>query len=182
MTRLLLLPIFLLSLAIPLHSQQPAKRLSIGLEQDVLPYATGGYFGCLWVGGGHWRVRALLAKATKPDFLLPDGFRDNTIQAYALVADYFLKPGFEGWWLGGGAVYWDSSIGADNSTETVSYKSYLINGSAGYAWKFYHNFYLSPWAGLHLRLGGDDPARVGGRDYKPPLLNPEASLKIGWYF
>jgi len=152
------------------------------MELDFLPYATGGYFGAVWAGTGHWRGRLLMARANKPDFLLPGGFSQNRIHAYALLADYFFQPDFRGWWLAGGGVYWDNSIRYEADQRSGNYKSYLLSGGMGYNWKFYRNFYLSPWAGLHLRIAGDKEVAFPTGTYKPPLLNPEGSLKLGWHF
>ncbi|MCB0602502.1 MAG: hypothetical protein KDC28_14790, partial [Saprospiraceae bacterium] len=67
---------------------QADAKFHVGIEQDVVPYATGGYFAGVWLGRGHWKTRLLHVKATKPDFLLADGFTDNVIKAYAIVLDY----------------------------------------------------------------------------------------------
>lgn len=40
----------LLLFAQNVHAQ---KTVSAGVELDVLPYLTGGYFGAVWVGKGH---------------------------------------------------------------------------------------------------------------------------------
>lgn len=181
------LPLLLLLCALaatPLKAQKAAGQypFTAGVELDVLPYATGGYFGALWAGKGHWRGRLIVARATKPDFLLPDDYTGNQIRAYALLADYFLKPGFRGWWLAAGAVYWDARIQNEPAGVTENYKSYLLSGGLGYNWKFYRNFYLSPWAGLHARIAGDDAVSFPGAVYEPPCLNPEASVKVGWHF
>ena len=157
-------------------------RATAGIELDFLPYATGGYFGAVWAGKGHWRGRVIVARATKPDFLLPDGFSENTIRAYAVLADYFPKQNFSGWWLAAGLVYWDAGIRYDPEQRAGAYKSYLVSGGLGYNWKFYRNFYLSPWAGLHIRVAGDKAVDFQTKSFKPPLLNPEGSLKIGWHF
>lgn len=169
-------------LAVPLCAQETAVRqpFTVGLELDALPYATGGYFGAFWAGKGHWRGRLIVARATKPDFLLPKGYTDNSIRAYALLADYFPKQHFKGWWLAAGLVYWDAGIRYTPDQESAGYKSYLLSGGAGYHWFFYRNFYLSPWAGLHVRAAGDDSVRFPGATYKPPRLNPEGSVKLGW--
>jgi len=171
-------------LAVPALAQEKttAGSFTAGLELDFLPYATGGYFGGIWAGKGHWRGRLLAAKATKPDFLLPDGFSENNIHAYALLADYFLQPDFRGWWLAAGAVYWDNNIRYDADQRSGGYKSYLLSGGAGYNWKFFRNFYLSPWVGLHVRIAGDDTVAFPTTTYQPPRLNPEGSLKVGWHF
>lgn len=161
---------------------QSANTWNIGLEQDVLPYLTGGYYGGVWVGKGQLRARALVAHVHKPALIVPDGFTNNVVTAYALVADYFLKPDWAGWWLSGGVVLWDSSIQSDLKQGTAQYTNVLLNGSLGYSWKFYRHFYLSPWAGMHIRLGGVHTVTVDGASFQTPIFNPEASLKIGWYF
>lgn len=177
----LLLFALALSLSNAQETAQPA-RLTAGLELDLLPYATGGYFGAIWAGKGHWRGRLIVARATKPDFLLPDNYTDNTIRAYALLADYFPKENFRGWWLAAGLVYWDAKIRYKPDPNAADYRSYLLSGGAGYNWKFYRNFYLSPWAGLHVRVSGDDTVAFTGATYQPPRFNPEGSLKLGWHF
>lgn len=155
---------------------------TVGVEQDVLPWLTGGYFANVWAGKGHVRARALVAHVRKPDFILPDGFANNTVTAYALVGDYFLKENWVGPWIGAGLVKWESTIQDSGRTEGVSYSNWLLNGSLGYNWKFFGHFYAGPWAGLHLRMGGDTQVKVAGKTFHPPLLNPEASLKVGWHF
>jgi hypothetical protein len=71
--------------------QKSLKRVSFGLEQDILPYATGGYFASVWIGMDQVRIRALTAKVNKPDFIVKDGFTNNKVTAHAILADYFLK-------------------------------------------------------------------------------------------
>ena len=60
--------------------------------------------------------------------------------------------------------------------------SYLLNGSIGYALQLYRSIYVSPWAGLSLRVAGDSDIRVDGLSFEPRVLNPEASVKFGWVF
>ena len=158
------------------------QKLSLGLEQDILPYLTKGYYAALWSGKGHVRIRAITAHVHKPDFITPDGFTNNEVTAYAILTDYFLNTDWDGWWAGVGLVYWDSSIQRKAAGNTTSYHNTLINGSLGFQWKFYKHFYLCPWAGLHLRVGGAKEVTVDGDSFTTPVLNPEASLKVGWYF
>lgn len=172
----------LLTTAIFAQEKTAENKFTAGFELDALPYATGGYFGAFWAGQGHWRGRLIVARATKPEFLLPDGYSDNHIRAYALLADYFFQPDFRGWWLAAGLVHWDAEIRYDPDRRSGAYKSYLLSGGAGYNWKFYRNFYLSPWVGLHVRIAGDDHVAFPTGTYKPPMFNPEGSLKVGWHF
>mgnify|MGYP001402598041 CR=1 FL=1 len=165
-----------------IHAAPAQERVRAGLELDVLPYITGGYFGAIWAGKGHVRGRALFAKVNMPEFIVPDGFRNNTIRSYALVGDYFMKADQTGVWISGGFVLWDGKIQTDQELETASYRSFLINGSLGYALNLSPKFYLSPWAGLSLRVGGDQNIMADGQNYDPPFLNPELSLKLGYRF
>lgn len=158
------------------------QDVAIGLEQDALPYVTGGYYLGAWAGKSHIRGRVLVAHLNKPDFIVPSGFTNNVVTAYALVGDYFLKSAWSGWWLSAGIVYWDSSIQSKLRINTASYQNVLVNGSLGYNWSFAKNFYLAPWAGLHVRVGGASSVSVDGVSFTTPVLNPEASLKLGWYF
>jgi len=171
-------------LSIPALRAQEASGMRAGVELDVLPYITGGYFGAIWARKGHFGGRALFAKVNMPDFIVKDGFTNNEIRSYALVADYFLSKEQKGFWLGGGVVLWEGEIQSDQQLETATYQSWLLNGSLGYNINFGKRFYCSPWAGLSFRVGGDRNIAVDNAVFDPPLLNPELSVKFGfrvWY-
>lgn len=170
-------------LAVQLHAQDSSQhRWQGGAELDVLPYALGGYFAAGWVGKHQTRIRLLTADVRKPDLTTTKGFTQHRIHTYALVADYFFKPDWKGFWIGGGAVLWNSTIREKNSLASASFRNYLLNGSAGYHYRFGKRWYCSPWAGISLRVGGDKNVLVGLSRYTLPLLNPEASLKLGVIF
>jgi hypothetical protein len=157
-------------------------RLNIGIEQDALPYITGGYFAGAWAGIGHIRVRAITARVHKPDFIIKKGFTNNRVTAYALLADYFLRKGWSGWWAGSGIVYWKNTIQSDQKAAISGFDTWLLSGNVGYNFKLYKHLYISPWAAMHIRIGGASHVVVDGKTFKPPLLNPEASVKLGIYF
>jgi hypothetical protein len=182
MKHLLFISLFALS-SMSLRAQSNDQPpFNFGLELDALPYLTGGYFGAAWAGRQHWRLRVLTAGVNKPDWSTPDGFTNHRITAYATVADYFLKPDWTGWWIGGGPVFWSSTIQTDAKLQTAQFKNLLLNGSIGYNIRLPHHFYLSPWAGLSMRVAGDTDVPVDNTTFTLPLFNPEASLKLGWYF
>jgi hypothetical protein len=176
--------IFLFSMSSLCLCAQPNDRppVNFGLELDALPYLTGGYFAAAWAGKQHWRLRLLTAGVNKPDWSTPAGFTNHHITAYAAVVDYFLKPEWNGWWIGGGPVYWSSTIQTDAKLQTAQFKNLLLNGSIGYNLRLPGHFYLSPWAGLSIRVAGDTDVPVDNTTFTLPLFNPEASLKLGWYF
>jgi hypothetical protein len=99
-----------------------------------------------------------------------------------LLADYVLKENWKGWWAGTGLVYWQSSIQTDKKESASNYKTWLLNGSLGYNFKLCKNFYISPWCAMHIRIAGDKSVSVDDKTFTPPLLNPEASIKLGAYF
>lgn len=172
----------LLLLVFSLPAQTAEKKLQAGVELDALPYVTGGYFGAAWIGKKHLRIRVLTAGVNMPGFITKESFSNHRITSYAVVADYFLKENWKGWWAGAGLVYWKSSIQTDARLQTAHFKNYLLNGSIGYNITLYKNLYLSPWAGLSIRTAGDKNVNVDARYYTLALLNPEASVKLGISF
>jgi len=177
--------IFSLLLSVFLSAQEQDstnKHFSVGIEQDILPYIFNGNFSCFWVGYDHFRLRGIKAKVTKPDFVLAKGFTKNRVDAYAVLIDYFPNTDFSEYWGTVGLVYWDGWIEDKNTNFSKQFDSFLLSFGAGYNWKFYQNFYLSPWAAVHVRVGGPSKVPVGNSVFEPPILNPEGSLKIGWYF
>lgn len=164
------------------QKEDASSPMVFGVEQDVLPYLTGGYYAGVFAAKGHIRVRALMAQVRKPGIIVPDGFTDNWVTAYALVGDYFLRDDMSGLWISSGIVHWASTIRAENADPRTAYANWLLNGSMGYNVRLGKNIYLSPWAGLHLRISGDKTVSVAGKSFDTALLNPEASLKVGYVF
>ncbi|SFW84335.1 hypothetical protein [Chitinophaga sancti] len=174
---------FLLCACITMQAQEKeAAKVQFGLELDALPYATGGYFGGAWVGKDVWRVRALTAFVKKPDWSTKKDFSNHQVHAYALLLDRFLKKDWKGWWIGAGVVYWHSTIQTDAKLQTAKFDNYLLNGSLGYNFTLYKHLYLSPWGSLSLRVAGDKNVAVDNKSFTLPVINPEASLKVGFYF
>jgi hypothetical protein len=166
------------------HAQQnDAKQSKVfGFELDALPYITGGYYGSVWIGYNKIRYRAVVAHINTPDFAVPDGFTNNELQAYAAIVDYFFQSGFKKWWMGSGIEYWKGKIQTEAQLSTATYYQTVFTFGGGYVWKFYKNFYLNPWAAVHVRVAGDTKVIVDGEEFTPSFLTPEASLKIGWHF
>lgn len=158
------------------------EKIKAGIELDALPYITGGYFGAGFIGKGHWRLRVLTASVNKPDWSINKNFSNNHVEAYAVVVDRFFKKSWSGWWMGGGLVYWKSKIQTQAKQQTAKFQNSFLNGSLGYNLKLNKHFYLSPWAGMSLRVGGDQNVPVDQTTYTLPMLNPEASLKLGVIF
>ena len=164
------------------HAQSQETNQTVGFELDALPYIANGYYGSVWYGRNQMRYRAVITKITTPDFMLDDGFTNNDMYVYALITEYFFKPGFKGWWIGTGLEYWNADIQTDAKQETSQYDNYIFTIGSGYVWKFYRNFYLNPWIAGHLRIAGDDEVTVDDMNFKPARFIPEISMKIGWHF
>ncbi len=160
---------------------QTAKGFHAGIEQDPLPYLTGGYYGAAWIGKNRIRLKALTASVHKPSFIVPDGFENNHVSAFALMGEYFLKENWQGWSLSTGIVSWRSSIQRTGYDEKKRYDNLLLHGGLSYTIRLYHHLYCTPWAGMHMRIGGAKEVTIEGKTFTPALLNPEASLRIGYW-
>ncbi len=161
---------------------QEKTNQTVGFELDALPYIAGGFYGSIWYGRNQMRYRTVITKITTPEFVLKDGFTNNDMYVYALITEYFFKPGFEGWWVGTGLEYWDAEIQTDAKLSTAEYENYIFTVGSGYAWKFHKNFYLNPWAAVHVRIAGDSEVPVDNRVFEPAPILPEISVKLGWHF
>ncbi|MEZ4808972.1 MAG: hypothetical protein R2819_01315 [Allomuricauda sp.] len=180
-TRIILLFLIASTLSFGQTATQPTET-KVGVELDVLPYLTGGYYGSVWAYNNHFRYRAVITHVTTPEFMVKDGFTNNEIQGYALIADYFFSPKFEKWWIGSGIEYWDAQIQSDQKLSTSDYDVFMLTFGSGYVWNIGKNFYVNPWAALHFRLEGDNKVMVDGNEFNTPAFIPECSLKVGWYF
>jgi len=155
---------------------------TVGFELDALPFASGGYYGSLWLGADHLRLRGVVTRMTLPDFLVDDSFDDAEMDVYALIADYMPRPGFSGPWLGAGIEYWDRSIASATDVATADWDNLVTTIGAGWVRKLLGNLYVNPWAAAHLVVGGDTRVHVGSTVYDVPRVVTEASLKLGWHF
>lgn len=154
----------------------------VGFELDALPYITGGYYGSVWSGLNQFRLRGVIAEVNVPSFATEKDFKRKKIKAYALIIDYFFSKNFEGYWLGTGFEYWDSSIKNDTETAAAAYKNTVFTIGGGYVWNFYKNFYLNPWVAGHSIISGDKEIIVGSSTYRPQEFTAEVSIKAGWHF
>ena len=155
---------------------------SFGIELDALPFITGGYYGSTWVGIDKFRFRGIIAQVKSPDFIIADGFENLVTTSYTLITDYFpFKDGekYSGLWLGMGYEYWKNDItNKSNKAEGRYYNSVLTFGG-GYIISIYKSLYINPWAAGHISLSGTSEINVGSKIYKPKVILPEISIKIG---
>lgn len=157
-------------------------NVKVGLEIDALPYITGGYYGSVWAGLGRLRIRGVYSKVYQPKFVLPDGFKENKLSAYTVLADYFFDDNFRGPWAGAGFEYWKNNVKTNDGRAEGAFNTYVFTLGGGYVWYFSRHFYLNPWFAGHLRLDNNSNVRFGEAVYKTPRILGEASLKIGFAF
>jgi len=165
------------------HSYQLNKeeiRLDFGLEIDVLPYITGGYYFSSWVGSENFRLRGVLSKLSMPEFVLPNNFSAWEMEVLAVILDYFpAKTGkYQGPWIGVGYEYWESEIEIKKSKRSGELSHNIFTFGGGYIYKFSEHFYLNLWGAGHYVLSGKELV-VDGESYKIPSFQGEISLKFG---
>ena len=154
-----------------------APRTTVGFELDALPYLSGGYYASTWIGRDRIRVRPVITKTSLPSFVVQDGFENAELDVYAVIVDYFFREGFQGFWIGAGAEYWQNSIENEVNGGTAEWNNTIATIGGGYVWEFAGNFYLNPWAAGHLVVGGPTSVEVGGATYSPKRFTPEVDRK-----
>ncbi len=159
-----------------------AQSVQVGVEADVLPYATGGWYASGWFGRSHIRIRVVASQVELPDFTIKGDFHDGESRAYAGLVDYFPRAALRGPWLGGGLEHWRNRIGHPAETVTGEYRNVMATLGGGWVFDVGRHIYINPWAAGHVRVGGDTSARVGTRVYEPPAALAEASVKVGVRF
>lgn len=112
---------------------------------DGLPLSDGGYYGSIWVGKNRFRYRAIVTDITTPSFLVADGFLNNRIQCYTVIADHFFLAISKN---GGLDPDWNTGEGAFGLLKNSVLKDTV---GTGYVWKFYKHFYLNPWIAFHRK-------------------------------
>ena len=183
--------VVLLVLQSALPAQEPSTSApapdswKFGTEFDVLPFATGGYYGSLFAADHGWRLRGVAARSGTPSFLVSSGFEKKRSDAYALLADRFLgarRAELKGFWVGSGVEYWRTRIRQKDTTDFTHYNNVLVTAGGGYVWQVTRHFYVNPWADTNFVVGGSRDINVSGKTYTQPLFTPEVSLKVGFIF
>jgi hypothetical protein len=182
-----LLPIILLLMSIQCSFAQEEDLpstyhpLNFGLEQDPVPYLNKGYILTAWLGMQHTRARVSYAKVQQPPFMLRHDILSEEISATQLSIEFFFKEDFKGLWLGPSIGYWWNRV-QTSSGFLHDYPSVLFSVVGGYQIYLFKGLYISPYFAGHLRLTGMRDVEVGSLDYRPHLLLPELSLKVGYKF
>lgn len=161
------------------------RRDIVGAELDLLPVAISAADGevggalQLWAGQGRARVRLVTAILHFPDSLTDAPFRDRDLTVLALIYDRFFRDGFRGPWIGGGLEVWWTDIGTELGPERAERTNPVATLGAGWVFPVWRGLYLNPWAAGHVQLGNPE-IELRGERFRPPRVQAEASLKIGW--
>lgn len=158
------------------------NKIYFGLEQDVLPYVLSGFIITGWAGIKKTRLRLSYAHANSPKFFRKKNIDFEQTRATGLNVEFFFKPEFEGFWVGPGLGYWWNTVKNEETGQVRDFTSAVVSVGGGYNWFIWKGLYISPWLAAHFRLSGNKGFEMGGELYKPMLITPEISLKIGWCF
>lgn len=168
----------------PLFSQElpnAYQPLYGGIEQDILPYLLKGYNLSAWAGMHRTRLRFSYTQVNTPKFWMREGITKERIVASQLALDFFFKDDFKGFWFGPGVGHWQTKV-ETAKLEKREFPGLVFSLGSGYNWNFYKGFYLSPYIAGHLRISGTRNIEMGTLQYRPSLMYPEISLKLGWKF
>lgn len=174
------LKVLLMSLGVALAAQDRVAPVSWSAEIDVLPFATGGWYGSLATGKGPWRIRGAMAEVHVPDRFAPTGWEGPRIRATAVLVDRFFREDATGPWMGTGLERWEERYRLQGQTVSARLQSLHATLGGGWVFDLGGGLTLNPWLALHQRIAGDRQASPGGRTCRPNPLQAEASIKLGY--
>ena len=158
---------------------------SYGFESEIMCFINNGYHGSFWFGKNGLRARLVLAKATYPDYLNPDGFTNLTSKFYEIEIDYYFgkkRREFRGLWYALGAGYTQQSIKSVATNEDGIIDLIDLHTGVGYAISIYKGLYINPWIGIDLHINAPNEVNVGKEIWKPRKIDPVLGAKIGYSF
>lgn len=158
---------------------------SYGFESEIMCFINKGYHGSFWFGKNGLRARLVLAKATYPDYLNPDGFTNLTSKFYEIEIDYYFgkkRREFRGLWYALGAGYTQQSIKSVTTNEEGIIDLIDLHTGVGYAISIYKGLYINPWIGIDLHINAPNEVNVGEEIWKPRKIDPVLGAKIGYSF
>lgn len=155
-----------------------------GTELDAMPFINQGFYSSLYVAHSAYKYRFVTAQMTLLDMVVKKGFKDQQLDAYALIVDYYphSKDFKKGLWIGTGFEYWKSEIKTKESNEKQAFDQWIYTLGAGYNIPLYKHIYLNPWCAGHLNLNWDQKVQFREKQLKLDNFTPEMSVKLGIYF
>jgi len=152
-----------------------------GIEQDPQPYFFRGWMASAWLGLKRTRIKGTFAAANTPSFFRRPGINYERTNASHLSIDFFFKDQFKGFWIGPSFGYWQNRIRNEDQYQR-DFWSVVFSTGMGYNFYIYKGLYINPFIAAHWRISGTRDISLGALEYRPRLLTPELSLKIGWRF
>lgn len=173
-----LIPLLLSCMA--MQAQENPDHLRMSAEVDLLPVATGGWYGSLAAGKARWRMRAVASEVHVPAAFTPTGWKEEHLQAEALLVDHFFRSGFTGPWMGTGLEHWRESALREGTPDRIRLQSLHATLGGGWVFPLGRGFTINPWLALHQRIAGTRRAFAREQEFHPAPLQAEASIKIGY--
>lgn len=173
----------------PIYAQNASEKpLRFGVESEIMTWINSGYHGSFWIGKKGHRARAVFAKATYPNYLNPDGFKNLTSVFYEIETDHFFgkkKNEFRGFWFALGAGYTKQSIISERNNQKKTIDLLDVHSGIGYAISLYKDWYINPWIGIDYHINAPKEVWFDANDsnvWKPRKIDPVLGAKIGYSF
>jgi len=170
------------------HAEEEPPRPTLSVATELVPIVFSAIAGdpggqlTVGLGRGHLQLRAVGLAYTSPKFLLGnDAFDRDRILGGGIVADAFLGKNLDGAWVGLALEGLHHTLRHERTEQETSWTNFVAALSVGYLWRFSPGFFVSPRAGANLSFTPRE-RRVAGDRFEQPLVAPEISLRLGWYF
>lgn len=164
--------------------KESGKKITFGLESEIMCYINKGYHGSFWVGKNGTRLRLVYAKSTFPSPSAPDGFKDLTSIFYEMEVDFFIgkkRKEYRGLWVAAGLGLTNQSIRSESTGLKGNTNLFDIHSGVGYAIGIYKGLYINPWIGIDVHTNAKNIS-IGNEVWKPSLIDFVGGAKIGCRF
>lgn len=165
-------------------AQKSSKKVTFGIESEIMTFVNKGYHGSFWVGVNGIRSRFVYAKSTFPSSFTPDGFKNLTSTFYEMEVDFFIqrkRKEYRGLWVAIGCGLTQQSIKSKSTDLKGTINLFDIHSGVGYAIGLYKGLYINPWIGIDLHTNVKN-VQVGNERWKPNFIEPVGGAKIGYRF
>ena len=159
-----------------------SSLLHLGIEADLLYFATGGYNCGLLTGYGRFRIRMAISQYYWPDSFQSSGWQDQEGWGYGIYLGDITGRGISGFSVEMGIEYWDDELTQPEGQGLVkrTYSMAVVN--VGYRWNFYKQLYVHPSVVFNYDYNMKHEY-VGNRFLYPDgTFHTGFSLIIGWHF
>lgn len=166
------------------NGQELQKKISFGIESEVMSYINKGYHGSFWVGINGVRSRFVYAQATYPSSFAPKGFKNFKSRFYEVEIDVFFgkkRKEYRGLWYALGLGFTKQSVESETTSLKGNINLFDIHTGAGYAIGIYKGLYINPWVGLDIHTNPKS-IEIGNEVWKPHIIDPVGGAKIGYRF